>query len=673
MGRSCERKCSGQRAIYGGIVLAAGGIPFADVACADEPDPFSLSIEQLFDATVISASRDPESLKNASAAIYVISGEDIRHSGATSIPEALRLAPGVNVARTHNGGWAISVRGFSGELTNKLLVLIDGREVYDPLFSGVYWDVQDTAIEDIDRIEIVRGPGGTLWGANAVNGVINIITKPASATQGALLSLNAGNQERAVATARYGGAAADGALHWRAYAKYADRRPQMDVGSGSDAPDYWRTARGGFRLDWEGGKDAITLQGDAYKSDTREIRAGYSFAPPYNFPLIESTAASGGNVLGKWSRSVDGQSQLAVQLYVDLTQRDQYALDDRRTTVDLDTQYHLRALPSQDVIFGFGYRATHDSFRSSPLVTSAATSNAEQRVNAFVQDRIELPARLSLTLGSKFEHNDFTGFEVQPSVRLQWRGESQTAWAAVSRAVRTPSELERDFHVLAGVIPPGPLPVPVSVELTPSPGFESEGLLAYEAGYRRQWSGVELDVTGFYNIYTGLSTLSFAAPQIGFAPLHLILPIVTTNSSRARSYGFEGVLNWQATNRLRLSATYSFLALDLTGPPSEVAIDSEGAETQSPRNLATLSARWSLTPSVALDSTAYYTDAIPGFGLDSHIRFDERVSWQVSDTTALEIVGQDLFDNSRVEFGNETALGATAIRRSVYARLVWRK
>ncbi|HSZ75418.1 MAG TPA: TonB-dependent receptor [Rhizomicrobium sp.] len=654
-------------------------ICIAQSARADDVDPFALSPEQLFDATVVSVSKTAEKLGDAPAAVFVLSSEDIARSGATSIPELLRLVPGVDVARGGAASWAVGVRGFNGVLTDKLLVLIDGREVYDPLFSGVYWDVQDLPLQDIERIEVIRGPGATLWGANAVNGVINIITKKASQTKGALLKVTAGNQDRAIVTARYGGDIDDN-IHMRIYAKYRDEAPDETL-SGANANDQWTEWRGGFRADTDvdSAGDTFTLQGDGYHSETGQLRTVPLFAAPYNVVEMEDITADGGNVLGRWNRALGEDSSLTVQTYVDLTARDQLTLKDHRTTFDFDAQYELPALAWNKFIAGVHYRYTSDKLDFTSVIFGVKDTDSEQTYSGFVQDKITVvPNDLFLTLGSKFEHNDFTGFEWQPSGRLQWLIDSDDmAWTAVSRAVRTPSEIERDLTAITGTIPPSVLPFPIVVELTPSPDFKSEDLIAYEVGYRRQWtSTLQMDVTGFYNDYSRLSTLSLEAPTIAVTPppqsIYIILPLESTNLTTGKTYGFEGVLNWRAMENLNLSASYSYLHMQLDGPPSSEAIASEAAVGQSPRNQFNVRSQWDVTDRVAFDTTVYYVDALPGYDVSAYWRLDARIGWRMTDELQLDVVGQNLSDDSHREIGNPTDSNAIAIGRGVYGRLTWR-
>jgi iron complex outermembrane receptor protein len=639
---------------------------------ADDVDPFSLSPEQLFDATVMSVTKTDETVRTSPAAVYVLSNEDIMRSGATSIPEALRLVPGVQVARGGSSSWAISVRGLNSGLANKLLVLIDGREVYDALFSGVYWDIQDTPLEDIERIEVIRGPGASLWGANAVNGVINIITKSAAHTQGAMVSAIAGNQENAIVTGRYGGTTDN--AHWRVYAKYSDRDSEETL-QGHDANDDWHSLRGGFRADWDADAsgNSFTVQGDVYSLDSHKFHSIPQLTAPYAVTALEHDSAEGGNVLARWTRDLNEGSSLSVQAYVDLVSRDQFTLGNDRSVFDIEAQYDLPKIDAHEIIVGAHYRYSDEELTPSDVITFAKSARHDQLISGFVQDKITLDDRWFLTLGSKFEENDYSGFEVQPSGRLQWQGDDQTAWAAVSRAVRTPSMLEHNLTVLSGVIPPGVFPVPVAVVLTPSPDFQSEELVAYELGYRRELApNLQMDVSAFYNDYDKLATLSLEPGFVAFPPLHLVLPIATTNLTSGETYGFEAVLNWRAQPNLNFSAAYSLLEVELHGPPSSQAIASESGEGQSPEQQFNIRAQWDVTDKLAVDTTLYYVDELPAFDIPSYWQLDTRIGWHVTDGILLELVGQNLLDDAHREFGGADNPGSTEIERSIYARMTWR-
>jgi iron complex outermembrane receptor protein len=653
------------------VAAAAAAMLGSHGAAAQNYDIFALSPEQLFDAMVMSVSRTPERLGEAPAAIYVLTGEDIVRSGATSIPEALRLVPGVQVARVNGAGWAISVRGFAGSLANKLLVLIDGREVYDPLFSGVYWDIQDTALEDIDRIEVIRGPGATLWGANAVNGVINIITKSAADTHGFQVSALAGNVENANVTARAGGQYGEN-LHWRLFGKYRSREASRDS-IGLDMEDEWEAWRGGLRLDWDAmDGNAVSVIANVYNSESGQYRSVPQLTAPYAVTHEEEISAHGANFLARWNRELENDSRFSLQAYWALTARDQLTLEDSRSVLDFETQYELPQLDRHKITFGGHYRYTSVALESSPVITAPAHELSEQLFSGFIQDRIAIvPEAWFLTLGSKFEHNDFTGFEAQPSARLHWLGDNQSFWTSVSRAVRTPSELENDLRVRSGVIPPGLFPVPVAVDLIPSPSFDSEELIAYEAGYRRQWSPEFLtDFSAYYNEYDGLATLSLQAPELILSPpAHLILPILITNSTTAETYGFEAVANWRAAPNINFSAAYTYLHIALDGPPPSAAINAEAAETVSPNHQFNVRAQWDVRDGIALDAILYYVDSIEGFQTDEHFRLDMRLGWSITERIGLELVGQNLLEESHREFGGP---GTALVKRAIYGRLTWR-
>lgn len=638
-----------------------------DTWAADNPDSFALSPEQLFNATVTSVSKTSQKLMDAPAAIYVLTNEDIMRSGATSIPEALRLVPGVQVARTHGGGWAISVRGFANSgLGNKLLVLIDGRAVYDQLFSGVYWDVQDTALEDIDRIEVIRGPGAALYGANAVNGVINIITKSAKDTQGGMVSAIAGNQDRAITTGRYGGVVGDD-IYYRAYAKYLDRNDEQTLAS-HDAHDGQQAYRSGFRSDWNsnGGKDSFTFQGDAVSNGDSQ----YRIAPPDGLTralTIEDIDATGWNVLGRWKRELGDDSRLTVQSYADYTYRSQMLLTDQRTTYDLDTQYELSPMGWHKVIVGAGCRLSDDTLTVSPFVTTTNAARNDQLFSSFIQDKITLdPNQWFLTLGSKFEHNDYSGFEVQPNARLQWDiDDNQMTWVSVSRAVRTPSQLEQDLRItdISAIF----LGKPFFGEL-PNPNFESEELIAYELGYRRQLTPkLSADIATFYNDYRKLETVNLlpSGPYLENVDL--------TNGTKAGSYGAEVSLDWRASDKLRFTSAYGLLSMQLHGPVAG-AINPTAAEGQSPQQQFNARSEWNIRDDLSFDTIAYYVDSLPNFGVKHYWRLDMNLGWKITSGLQLNLVGQNLFSAPHSEFTSPTDPFTPPVRiePSIYGKLTWR-
>jgi len=622
---------------------------------ADAIDHFELSPEQLFNATVTSVSKTSEKLMDAPAAIYVLSNEELMRSGATSIPEALRLVPGVQVARTHGGGWAISVRGFNSGLANKLLVLMDGREVYDQLFSGVYWDVQDTVLEDIDRIEVIRGPGASLWGANAVNGVINIITKSAKDTQGGLVSAIAGNQDKAITTGRYGGKAA-GDIYYRVYAKYLNRDEERTL-AGAGAQDPQQAYRSGFRSDWEtgGGTDSFTVQGDMVRNDAAQIRRSALLVLQ-----TERIHSTGWNMLGRWKREMGNDSRLTLQSYADYTYRDQMVLADQSTSYDFDAQYEMSPIGRNKFIIGGKYRLSNDRLTPSPFVTTTNMSRSDQLFSGFVQDKITLaPDSWFLTLGSKFEHNDYSGFEVQPNVRLQWNIDgTKMAWASAARAVRTPSQLEQDLQITY---------IATFLGLQPNPHFKSEELISYELGYREQLTPkLSVDVATFYNEYDSLASNNGVTG--GFLPA----TITIANGTTAETYGGEVALNWRATDKLNLSGSYSVLKMQLHGPAN--AIDPEAAEDQSPQQQWNMRSQWNIRDDISFDTALYYVDSLPSFRIEHYWRLDMGIGWKITDRLQFNLAGQNLLTGTHKEFTAPTDIFTppSRIGPSVYGKLTWR-
>jgi iron complex outermembrane receptor protein len=390
--------------------------------------------------------------------------------------------------------------------------------------------------------------------------------------------------------------------------------------------------------------------------------------------IAEDIVAEGGNVLARWSREMEGGGRLTGQTYLDLTRRKQETLEDQRSTFDIDLQYELPAIGPHTLIAGARYRDTTDDVNQTAIITSQNSRHREQLFSVFAQDQVRLSEAWRLTVGSKFDNNDYTGFEIQPTARLQWMGEGQMVWAAASRAVRSPSELEREFDVVTGVIPPGVIPAPVSVELRPSPDFESEVLVAYELGYRREWTPtLAMDVALFHNDYDGLATNTLQPFQIDFTPpIHVIAPIQITNSTDAETNGVELELNWRARDDLNVSLGYSYLIMDLDGPPASVAIAAEAAEDQSPHNQADLRLQWDATDRLSLDTTVYYVDELPGFDVNSYVRTDLRLSYRLTDHVQFDLIGQNLFDDAHREFGSVADANASNIERSIFGRLTWR-
>lgn len=595
-----------------------------------------LSLEELGNIQITSVSKKPEKLSQAAAAIFVITREDIRRSGATSIPEALRLAPNLQVARVDSSQYAISARGFNSTTANKLLVLIDGRSVYTPLYSGVFWDVQDMLLEDIERIEVISGPGGTLWGSNAVNGVINIITSAAQDTEGTLLTGGGGNEERAFAGFRHGAKLSDDASY-RVYGKYFDRDSTV-VASGASVPDGWHKGQGGFRIDWGKVADTLTLQGDAYRGAIDQA-------------IFSDKVIEGANVLGRWQRSWDEDSGLQLQAYYDHTKRDYPGIfAEVRNTFDIDFQHRFKLAERHEIVWGGGYRSSGDHVRNSTGLAFLPEQRELSLANLFVQDSIALlKDRLQLTLGSKFEHNDYTGLEVQPSVRLAWKPhDRQFLWAAVSRAVRTPSRIDRDLFI------PGSRPF----LLAGGPDFQSETVVAYEFGYRTQpHTRVSMTLSTFYNEYKHLRSVA-PVPSTGV--------FVIVNGREGETYGAELWGDFELSDSWRLKAGYAILHEDLRVTPGSIAT----SEANDATHRFLLRSSMDLTPKFELDWTLSHVSALPDPTVPAYTTVDLRLGWKPSKQLEVSLIGQNLLDKRHPEFGPSNI--RSEIERSVLVKAACR-
>ncbi|MFH1312486.1 MAG: TonB-dependent receptor [Candidatus Eisenbacteria bacterium] len=642
---------------------------------------YQLSIEELMEIEVTSVSRRPERLSETAAAVFVITAEDIRRSGFTSIAEALRMVPGLEVARIDASKWSVASRGFSGRLASKLLVLIDGRSVYTPLFSGVFWNRQDVLLEDISRIEVIRGPGATLWGANAVNGVINIITKGADETCSVIGSIGGGSEERGFGNFRYGARIGD-ATFYRVYAKYLDRDDSV-YPSGARATDGWWDLRSGFRVDsgLDGG-DHLTIQGDVYGSRLGETFTRGDRSSPLYVEIVENQAeVFGVNLLGRWKHVSEGSSEMTLQMYLDrATHSSEFVVHTDRM-FDVDCEHQIIIGGRQELIWGLGYRLV-DSRTDATLNTWFEPE--DRRVNifsAFVQDNIGLAVdRLRLTVGSKFEHNGYTEYEIQPNVRLLWTpGPRHTAWAAVSRAVRTPSRADRDVNLAAELIPAGVLfPDTLYTQsiITANQDFVSERLVAYEFGYRIHPVGaVSLDFAAFHNRYDDLLTVEQGLPYIEMSPEpHYVLPMVIANKMSGYTYGFELASEWELHRYWRLRLGYTYLKMELTPDDTSTDVLSEAAEGQSPRHQFCLYSRMDLPREVEVDFGFRYVDELPNLGLDSYSSLDARIGLNCLGPVGISVVGQNLLESRHTEMTSLYLDSVpTEIERGVYAMIRFRK
>ncbi len=651
------------------------------------PDVTAMSMEDLMNLQVTSVSKRTQKVADAAAAIFVITQEDIRRSGATSIPEALRLVPGLEVARIDQNKWAIGSRGFNGRFDNKLLVLIDGRSVYTPLFSGVYWNVEDVMLEDVDRIEVIRGPGATLWGANAVDGVINVITKKAKSTQAAVVTAGAGTEERAAGGVRYGGKLGDN-TYYRAYTKYFDWGPSA-YPSGMTAHDGWDALRGGFRADWTpAGANSLTLQGDIYRTRFDETLTVASLSAPYSNTFLNDGKYSGGNILGRWNHTSEGSS-MSLQMYYDNTSITDHSLfGDHQNIFDIDFQHAFHVGDSQQFVWGLGYRSIRDKNNPSFTVSLQPNQVTLNQFSTFLQDEISLvDNRLQITLGSKFERNEFTGFEIQPNARLLWNlTPNQSIWTAVSRAVRTPALTEEGLRLNSAVIPPGapsnPTPFPAVIAVFGSHQFNSEDLLAYELGYRVQaTSNLSLDIATFYNNYSNLRTAEPGAPfpEGSPAPTDIVIPFVAGNKMSGGTYGVELFADWKVVPKWRLVGSYSYLQMNIHKNLDSQDPTPDNPNGSSPRH------QWYLRSSIDLpkhfdqDTTLRFVDhlpgqqlpgQLPGQSLPSYYSLDAHLGWRPVTRLELSIGGQNLLNNWHFEFMPDfVTTSPTVVKRSIFGSI----
>ncbi len=647
-------------------------------AIADNKDYFDMSLEELMNVQVTSASKKPQQLSDVAAAVFVISHEDIKRSGATSIPEALRMAPGLEVSRIDASKWAVSARGFNGRFANKLLVLIDGRSVYTLAFSGVYWENQDLMMEDIDHIEVIRGPGAALWGANAVNGVINIITKHSSDTRGGLLTAGGGSKEQGFGSARYGaqlGEDTTGRVYFKGF-----NRGDFKLQDNRYAHDNFNNLQGGFRIDSTfTPKDSLTVSADAF---TSEIRENLSFAsltspPTYRRDIIDTTQVSGGNLRSNYRHTLSPDSNYTVQFYYDIYKRLQPFDDETRQTVDIEFQHNFKFNPWNEIVWGASYRYMDGDHQfPMPDIFSLTTPNPKNHYfSLFAKDEIALlDEKLWLTLGSKFEHNDFTGFEIQPTARLLWAPNDQHRfWGAISRAVRTPSIIDDSLSLIGQFIPQPKTPInpsgfPLAPVITGSRNFKAEELLAFELGYRFTLANkASLDLTTFYNDFNSLRTSTPGAIQ----PTG-VLPFFFTNQGSGKSYGFEASAVWQMTDWWRLEGNYSFFNSEINQGQGNQPLISVSPSHK-------VSVRTGITPveTVNLDFWLRYNSDIKALSaralgtvpVKEYVTLDARLGWQIHPSLELSVTGQNLLDSRHLEFIEETYILPTEIPRGVYGKI----
>ena len=612
----------------------------AQLQIASAQDLNRLSIEELAQIKVTSVSKTEEPLSEAAAAIYVITQDAIRRSGAQTLPEILRLAPNLYVARQDANTYAITARGFnqSNGTANKLLVLIDGRVVYSPLFSGTFWDAQKTFIDDIDRIEVISGPGGTLWGANAVNGVINIITKDSILTRGVDVDASAGSLDQRLAARLGGSAGATGSF--RVYGLDVAQGAMVRQ-NGDSARDSWNHLQTGVRADWHRGVDTMTVQGDAYRGTGMGLPS-----------VLPSGEISGGNISGAWQRESTDGSALRVQAYADRTRRLLVSgIDARLDQYALETQYNFSPLGRNAIVIGGGYRLTSDDFRPGPgTVFLSPSSRKLDFANVFAQDAIALSKQFKLTIGTKIEHNTYTGVELMPDVRLAWTpARSITLWSAVSRAVRTPSRFDTDL-VNRGI-------------LDGNPDFESEDLIAYELGYRGLLSpNVSLSVSAFHDSYERLRTVEASGPST--------FPLILRNNMLGHTDGVEAWGDFSLRDWWRMSAGVATLHKDLRLAAGSRDVFGVAFAGNDPHYQWMARSDFDLARDIQLDLGLRSAGRLASPAVDAYTEADVRIGWQARKNVVLSVEGQNLLHARHVEFINPS-LAPEEVPRSIAVAARW--
>jgi iron complex outermembrane receptor protein len=663
------------RPLAAALCLAASPAAWA----LGDADPTRLSLEELMKIEVSSAARKPQPLSDTATALHVINRDDIRRSGASSLPELLRTVPGVQVSRIDGSRYAITIRGFASRYAGKLLVLLDGRTLYSPMFNGTFWESQDLVLDDIERIEVIRGPGGTMWGANAFNGVINIISRAAKDTQGTLVQVQGGSEESGLAL-RHGGVLGE-AGHFRAYAKVGQRDALSREGASLPAHDGARQRRAGFRVDLQpAAADRLTLQGDVHDvhADVNELATaldspGVTLAPDTQHQM-------GANLLLRWEREVNPGNHLQLQAYADRVDGRSDAFSLSVDTLDLEFQQRLQVTPAQELTWGAGLRQVHDRTRGSLTLTMDPATARRDTYSAFLQDEISLDPAWSLTLGSKFEYNDTTGGETQPSARLHWQAMPGHAfWAAISRAVETPSRATMNSQINYAVIPAftplNPSPWPAVLGLSGSPGVVSQELVARELGYRGLFGhDLSVDLTVFHHEYDHLVSIGGFSATPGYVyngVAYVQAGYDFTNDLRGHAYGVELASTWQVSPAWRLSGSLSTLRMKLKAYPGGTGESAFGSTGASPGFMTQLHSQLDLGHNVELDAHLYRNGPLAELNVPAHTRLDLRLGWRVRPGLELSLTGRNLLQRSHREFEAED-VQASDIPRSWLLQGHWK-
>lgn len=630
------------------------------------------SLEDLMNIKITSVSKRPEKLSRTPAAIYVITQEDIERSGARNIPDLLRMAPGVDVAQVDANRWAISIRGFNDLYSDKVLVLIDGRTVYTPIFSGVYWDQIDVPLNDIERIEVIRGPGATVWGANAVNGVINIITKSAEETQGFAGSFGGGSAKKSDDEARYGGKIGK-RNYYRVFGHYAGYGSLEGANRLSDL-DGWQLWHSGFRADLNpDGKDSAMIEGDAYTTDAGGLSTTHLSTQTIGGQIYSNKVAnSGGSIFGKWTHATSAGSMTSLQFYDSNYHRVDSEFPEHLNAADFEFQNQFALGSRQSIVWGLGYRYNDDELGQGLFVSFNPEDDGYSLFSAFVQDEIRLADSLRLTVGAREEHNAFTGFEDEPGARLSWAiSPSQTLWVSAAKSVRQPGRLDTGIVAVVGAepLPGGLLGDVVQVG---NPDFRDEQVRDYELGYRALVKPkLSVDLASFYSAYQDLRTVDTVSEVFALIPPppHVNITSMWTNAMTGRDHGVEVNINWSVTPRWKVSGGYSWLKMNLKLSPTSNDTTSLAEAKQSPENQFNIRSYLDITHRLSFDTGLYYVGTLPAYHVEDYTRADARVAWRANKNVMLSLTGQNLLSPAHFEFGDIYQVIASQAARSVFGQI----
>jgi iron complex outermembrane receptor protein len=661
------------RIFAGTVLIAFAGFP----ACsAQTPDLTQQSLEDLMNIQVSSVSKKEQKTSQAAAAVFVISRDDIRRSGALNIPDLLRMVPGLDVAQIDAGRWAITARGFNGQYSNKLLVLMDGRTVYTPTFAGVFWDTQNVPLDTIERIEVIRGPGAAVWGSNAMNGVINIITRNAGNTQGSYVVASAGSIGTGSETISYGGKAR-GLGAYRVYGEgfHIDSLPTF---GGLDGQDDWRLVHGGFRTDSTlSAKDSLTTEGETNRGNSGEMATmPISLLPPVTATVALHDIYSGWNLLSRWNRTISARSDTSLQVYFDHTNRGDSTYSIGLETFDIDFQHHVLWGARQDIVWGLGYRVSSDDTSPTLRIVFTPNDRVTQLFGSFAQDEIAIqPNRIHLSLGARVEHNDFTGFDFQPSARLVWTPDRKNmVWSSISGAERTPSRSDADIRVNYAAVPGAGLPALVS--LFGNPNKKNERLTAFEVGYRNAWtSKFSVDSTVFYNRYRDVDSVEpgTVSVEMNPAPAHLLIPSYFGSGLHGETHGVELFADWKVTSFWTLSPGYTFLSMHMRPfAGSQDFTDASGDEGGTPNHQAQLRSSIGLPHNFQWNTSAYFVNRLPAVAIPSYTRVDTGLIWRAGERVSMSVVGQNVLKGLHPEYaGPSSSVQTDLMKRALYAKITW--